>query len=191
MADSNITKRALASALKELMEEQPFSKISIGDICNKCEMNRKSFYYHFKDKYDLVNWIYYTECLTALREKGYNTGWDLLDDLCAYFYENRSFYRKTLIVDGQNSFSEYFRDIIVTIISSDMDELFDQDDSLPFYVDFYTDALLCSIKRWLLDKDCIPAETFTCMLKNCLLRTSVSIVQKFSLGLGQDESKNT
>lgn len=57
MADSNITKRALAAALKELMEQKPFSKINVADICEKCGMNRKSFYYHFKDKYDLVNWI--------------------------------------------------------------------------------------------------------------------------------------
>ena len=60
MADSNITKRALASALKELMNEKPFARISVSDICTKCEMNRKSFYYHFKDKYNLVNWIYNT-----------------------------------------------------------------------------------------------------------------------------------
>jgi AcrR family transcriptional regulator len=39
LADSNITKRALASAFKELMESQPFSKISVGEICEKCEMN--------------------------------------------------------------------------------------------------------------------------------------------------------
>ena len=61
MADSNMTKKALASALKELMKTVPFSKISVGDICNMCEMNRKSFYYHFKDKYDLINWIYTSE----------------------------------------------------------------------------------------------------------------------------------
>ena len=53
MADSNITKRALASALKELMNEKPFARISVSDICTRCDMNRKSFYYHFKDKYDL------------------------------------------------------------------------------------------------------------------------------------------
>ena len=58
MADSNITKRALAAALKELMEQKPFSKINVAEICEKCGMNRKSFYYHFKDKYDLVNWIF-------------------------------------------------------------------------------------------------------------------------------------
>lgn len=112
MPDSNITKRALASALKELMEDSPFSKISVSDICQACDMNRKSFYYHFKDKYDLVNWIYYTECVAVLKEKDYCTEWELLEDLCAYFYKNRTFYRKTLSVDGQNSFSEYFRGVV-------------------------------------------------------------------------------
>lgn len=180
LADSNITKRALASSLKELMETKPFSKISISDICKACDMNRKSFYYHFKDKYDLVNWIYYTECVTVLQKKYYDISWDLMEDLCAYFYENRSFYRKTLSVDGQNSFSEYFRDIIVTIISSDMEEVFGQNDFLPFYVDFYADAFLCSIKRWLLENNQMPAAQFTHLLKNCLLRTSDSILQKFA-----------
>ena len=51
MADSNITKRALATSLKELMVEQPFEKINVAQICERCNMNRKSFYYHFKDKY--------------------------------------------------------------------------------------------------------------------------------------------
>ena len=55
MPDSNITKKALAMAMKELMEQIPFSKISVSDICEKCGMNRKSFYYQFKDKYDLGN----------------------------------------------------------------------------------------------------------------------------------------
>jgi len=49
LADSTLTKKALASALKELMQEVPFEKINVGQICEKCDMNRKSFYYHFKD----------------------------------------------------------------------------------------------------------------------------------------------
>lgn len=187
MADSNITKRALAATLKKLMETKPFAKISVSDICEACDMNRKSFYYHFKDKYALVNWIYYTECVTALKEKGYRTEWELLEDLCSYFYENHSFYRKTLQVDGQNSFSEYFRDIIEAIISSAMEGIFGQDDALDFYVDFYTDAFLCAIKRWLLSKSCMPAEEFTGLLKNCLLRTSNTIFQKFSLELTEKD----
>lgn len=180
MPDSNITKRALASALKELMEDSPFSKISVSDICQACDMNRKSFYYHFKDKYDLVNWIYYTECVAVLKEKDYCTEWELLKDLCAYFYKNRTFYRKTLSVDGQNSFSEYFRDILAAILGETMEGILGQDPHLDFYVEFYTDAFLCALKRWLLAKDCMPAEEFTTLLRSCLLKTSTAILQQLS-----------
>lgn len=179
MADSNITKRALASSLKELMENKPFAKISVSDICEACDMNRKSFYYHFKDKYDLVNWIYYTEFITVAHLKEYQTGWDLLEDLCGYFYENHEFYRKSFQVEGQNSFSDYFRDIVLMIITNDMDALFGESDSSDFYVEFYTDALVCAIKKWLLQKDCMPADEFSALLKSCILGTSNKIAQKF------------
>ena len=76
MADSNITKSALASALKELMETTPFAKITVSDICAKCNMNRKSFYYHFKDKFDLVNWIYDVEYLSHVQIGENLIGWD-------------------------------------------------------------------------------------------------------------------
>ena len=54
MSDSNFTKNALAQSMKNLMRRRPFEKISVSDICVECGINRKSFYYHFRDKYDLV-----------------------------------------------------------------------------------------------------------------------------------------
>ena len=47
MADSNITKNALAVSMKKLMEKKPFSKISVGDICEDCGMNRKKLLLSF------------------------------------------------------------------------------------------------------------------------------------------------
>lgn len=180
MADSNITKRALAIAFKELIENRPFSKISIGDICEKCEMSRKSFYYHFKDKYDLVNWIYYTEFIAIARQKEYTLGWDLLEDLCTYFYENRDFYRKTFNVVGQNSFSEYFREVVEMILTNIMKKFYNTEDPIDFYVDFYSDAFFCAIKKWISSQDCIPADVFVHRLKSCLLGTSNQIIQVLS-----------
>ncbi|MCF0122134.1 MAG: TetR family transcriptional regulator [Lachnospiraceae bacterium] len=55
MPDINITKSALVFSMKRLMKEKPFKKISVIDICEGCGINHKSFSYHFKDKYDLVN----------------------------------------------------------------------------------------------------------------------------------------
>lgn len=178
MPDSNITKRALAAALKELMRDRPFTKISVGDICEKCEMNRKSFYYHFKDKYDLVNWIYYTEFITAVQGKEYKGNWSLINDLCVYFYENRDFYRKTLQIEGQNSFSEYFAEIVSAILSEELKDIFAEEESIDFFVNFYTDAFVCAIKRWLLGNDCIPPEEFIALLRKCLIGISDTVVQR-------------
>ena len=85
MADSNITRRALSAAPKELMQEKPFEKISVADICQKCEMNRQSFYYHFKDKYDLVNWIFDNEFITVAQKSQFSDQWDFMDALLTYF----------------------------------------------------------------------------------------------------------
>lgn len=168
MPDSSITKKALASALKELMQEEAFSKISVSDICEKCEMNRKSFYYHFKDKYDLVNWIFDTEFITVMNKQGYSIGWDSVVLLSEYFYKNRAFYRKALGVTGQNSFSDHFHDLMFSAISVRLQEIVDMQATSAFQVNFFTDAVVQAFRRWILDKDCMPPEEFTAQLKQCL-----------------------
>ena len=93
MSESTITKRALAQTMKDLMAERPFAKISVGDICERCGMNRKSFYYHFRDKHDLVNWIFQTEFIETIHLTDYANAWVFLGAICAYFYQERDFYR--------------------------------------------------------------------------------------------------
>lgn len=178
MADTNITKRALAAALKELMEHKAFEKISVSDICEACNMNRKSFYYHFKDKYDLVNWIFYSEFMPVIQCKEYETAWGLLDDLCRYFYKNRSFYRRTFAIEGQNSFSEYFRDIAASLIRDDLKNIFGEDKEIEFYVDFYADAYCIAVKRWLQKKDWVSADEFASLIKKCLVEVAESILKQ-------------
>lgn len=53
---SQITKRALEQSLKNLLLQKPITKITINDITEDCGINRMTFYYHFKDIYDLVEW---------------------------------------------------------------------------------------------------------------------------------------
>ena len=108
MSDSNITKLALADALKSLMAKKPFEKISVGDIVEHCQLTRQTFYYHFQDKYDLMNWVYYTETVRFM--SGYDTleHWtEGLVRLCRYMQESRTFYINALGTTGPNSFPEY------------------------------------------------------------------------------------
>ncbi len=172
MADSNITKKALATALKELMEEIPFKKISVADICGKCDMNRKSFYYHFRDKYDLVNWIFDTDAFTLLRAQGMKEHWVALEELCRYFYDNKSFYRKILQVDGQNSFSEHLREFMLPLLRDLITEIFGGKPVHSLCIDFFTDGIICSVERWLMDKNSLPPEEFVGILRNLVENTA-------------------
>ena len=178
MPDSNITKKLLAGAFRELLETTPFGKITVGDICAACGMNRKSFYYHFKDKYDLVNWIFFTEFAgAALNRIGLETKWTMFEDVCFYFYENRDFYRKMLAVEEQNSFSEYFMEFLQSVFYEYMKMMIGEKNDLDFYITFYSDAIICAIKRWIMDRNCCPPERFTELVKFCI-RDTAKIAQQ-------------
>ena len=66
---SQVTKRALEASLKNLLLQKPLSKITINDIAEDCGINRMTFYYHFKDIYDLVEWSCQEDAAKALAGK--------------------------------------------------------------------------------------------------------------------------
>ena len=172
MADSSITKRALASAMKELLKEVPFKRISVADICERCDMNRKSFYYHFKDKYDLVNWIFDTEVALIFRGRRSEDGWDAVELLCHYLYDNRDFYYKVFQVQGQNSLSEHFREFLLPFLQERMAEAIGPGDVHRIGVNIFADGIVCAILRWLLDKECIPPEQFVSIVRKVVEGTA-------------------
>ena len=179
MPYANDTKQAFAEALRKLLEQMPFAKISVSHICEECGMNRKSFYYHFKDKYDLVNWIFDTEITKIFSEEEWkNAGftWDILEKICEYFYKHRTFYSKVLQVEGQNSFTEHFRDILVPVNRKflEMVEKEEQAEYEEFYIHFFSDAFLAALVRWLEDRECMSPKKFI-----ALLRSSVEMIASY------------
>ncbi len=164
MADSNITKRALASALKALIKEIPFSKITVAQICEKCDMNRKSFYYHFKDKYDLVNWIFDMDFITLVKN-GFEDKWELVEEVCLYFYENKAFYREVLKIRGQNSFMEHIQELLYPILENKMKRILNDEDIQNIYIECYRDMVINVMERWIISKEDIPPDQFIAYFK--------------------------
>ena len=108
MPKNEITKAALSEGIKEIMKEKKLSQITIKDITEKCGVSRNAFYYHFRDKYDLINWIFSTETFPII-----NTFSDpdkYLDGfvcICKYMLNNKSFYMEVFDYVGQNSLADY------------------------------------------------------------------------------------
>ena len=173
MADSVITKKALAGALKELLNEEPFSKISIGDICERCGMNRKSFYYHFKDKYDLVNWIFDYEFDVYPKLHAHVKGnWRFLEELCDYLYENKGYYRKILKITGQNSFADHFAELLFPRVKARIQETMEGEQLEDMFVRFFCDSIVCAIKRWLLEREPMHPDEFLPKTKMLFIKSA-------------------
>ncbi len=160
MPEANITKRALGASLKSLMQTKPFHKISVGEICEHCGMHRKSFYYHFQDKYDLLNWVFYSEFMQLLDTTAQTELWSYMRRVCAYFAENRAFYLNAFAIDGQNAFADTFNETLEAILSAYLHQEIRDDDFREFYCNFYSDAFRCSIVRWLRERKPRSADDF-------------------------------
>lgn len=107
MSTSEFTKYMIAQGVKELLQTSDFEDISVSDIAKHCHISRNTFYYHFKDKYDIISWIFYSEITPIIGESQEISSWsEGLLHLCQYMRENKNFYIKVLHVQGQNSFSE-------------------------------------------------------------------------------------
>lgn len=116
MSTTEFTKYMVAKATKELLQTKEFADVSVGDIANHCHISRNTFYYHFKDKYDVISWIFYSEITPIIGESQSMDNWgDALLALCRYLQENRTFYIKVLHIQGQNSFSECLMEFYVNL----------------------------------------------------------------------------
>ena len=122
MSDSLITKKAIASSIKELMRKKDLQKISVADIVENCGINRQTFYYHFKDKYDLVNWIYYNEVVAAVTQNRIQEDWSgVVLDVLNGMKREQCFYINALNVTGQNAFQDYFFDVTKSLLAEIID----------------------------------------------------------------------
>lgn len=159
MANSTITKGLLVQSLKDLVQEIPLEKITIENICQRHNMNRKSFYYHFKDKYDLLKYIFQTEFIQSNPlEKSDRRAH--IHNLCGYLYDNRDFYHHVLRPHQHNYFRLYFYETIQNFVEEGVEVILPPEKKDDFHVLFLTDGLVCSIERWIMDYKPIPPEDF-------------------------------
>lgn len=96
---SNITKRALAASLRKLLAHNTLDKITIQDLVDDAEVSRKTFYYHFQDIYDLVDWCIVEDGKRVLEGNVTEDTWQQgLRNVVEYLQSNRA-----MILNGYRS----------------------------------------------------------------------------------------
>ena len=100
--------------------------------------------------------------------------------LLRILYDNRCFYRNALSVQGQNSLIEHIREIAMPLLHKRLQEAMTAEDDSAFYIEFFLDAPLGAIIRWINREDCEPPEEFIPHFFSCIISTAKYILKKYS-----------
>lgn len=151
---SQTTKRALAASLKKLLEEKPLEKITIKDITEDCEVNRQTFYYHYKDVYDLIEWIFVTEGMKALGDyKTYDSWQEGFLRIFYYVLENKRLVLSTFHSIGREQLERFlYAEVYKLLIDVVNEQAVDKnvtEVNKSFIADFYKYAFVGVMFQWI------------------------------------------
>lgn len=111
MTASERTKKFICDAFKELCKQKPYSKVNVKDIIAKCEMSKATFYYHFRDKQDVVNYIFYNDIVVPTHDMisaGNVPEWThIIEFSLKKMLNDRHLYIPAMRDTGQNNLEEY------------------------------------------------------------------------------------
>lgn len=161
MPSSLITKKRITKAFKKQLEQKSFEKISVVDIMQEAEIRRQTFYNHFLDKYELLDWIFETELQEQITDNlTYVSGPKLLDELLYYIERNQTFYRQLFDIKGQNDFVSYLEGYLRVLMEKILHEYQVQEGlklsggQKEFLVIYHSSAGIGFIKEGLMKKPC-------------------------------------
>ena len=148
--------------MKKLMERKPIENIRVTEICKEAEIERSTFYYHFKDKYDLVAWIFFQDANAT----------NIIDvkDSAAGLNKMKQeilFYRRAYEDTSQNALWQYmleyfaaaYTDLAKAMSGSDL-----PDSQLQFSIRLYCYGAVGMTKEWVLSDNITSAETLAEMM---------------------------
>lgn len=153
---SQITKRALEQSLKNLLLKKPLTKITVSDIADDCGINRMTFYYHFKDIYDLVEWSCLEDAKRALDEKKtYETWQQGLLQIFEAVKENKPFILNVYRCIHREEVEKYLQplvdQLILGVINEETGNMTIRDEDKQFIAQIYSYIFIGLMLDWIKD----------------------------------------
>ena len=151
---SKFTKTIIMQTFLKLLNERSFDKITVKDIVEECGINRNTFYYNFKDIYDLVDEILQKE-INEIVEK--NKSFNLWSE-CLLYATNFAIGNKKAIYHLHNSekkqqldryLERVLYDVIAGFVAKKSEGKNVKKDDIEFVAKFYCYALLGLLDKWL------------------------------------------
>ena len=170
------TKKAIAYTFKDLLRQKPFNKITINDIASRCHINRQTFYYHFEDIRNLVEWICIDEVDNILEKKDECEKWEEKFLLIFKIMKEEKILVKNIYhsVPGEVLRSNLYR-LVYPIIYSEIIEKSKgknlKEEDKKFITDFYKYAFVSIVLDWIDKGMCEDPEKIVLKVSNLITGT--------------------
>ena len=167
MTASDRTKQLLAEGIKSLSETTPFCKIRVGDLCMRCGLDRRTFYYHFRDIYDLAAWIFDQTVDNRLPDAAGRFTTQALTQTLDHIRNEPVFYRRALTEDTQNALGRHIMAHNVQMYTAaisrlrGVDALSEEDE---FALGYHSMGSIGMLRRWLFADCTTPPDRIACLL---------------------------
>lgn len=153
---SQVTKRALEQSLKNLLLKKPLTKITVSDIAGDCGINRMTFYYHFKDIYDLVEWSCLEDAKRALDEKKtYDTWQQGLLQIFEAVQQNKPFILNVYRCVHREQVEKYLQplvdELLIGVIEEKASDMTVRDEDKQFIAQAYGYMFIGLMLDWIKD----------------------------------------
>lgn len=151
---SQITKRALEASLKNLLLKKPLDKITINDIAEDCGISRMTFYYHFKDIYDLIEWSCVEDAKKALEgKKTYDTWQEGFLQIFEAVQDNKPFIMNVYRSVSREQVEQYLYkltyDLLIGVVEEQAAGMEVSANDKKFIADFYKYAYVGLMLDWI------------------------------------------
>lgn len=148
------TKRDLEEALKRQLLRKPLDKITIGELASVAGISRMTFYYHFRDIYDLVEWSCIEDARKALGGKRtYGTWTEGLRQIFEAVYVNKPFIMNVYHSVGRERIERFLgavtSDLIIGVVNEKAEGKAIPDDKKAFIAQFYTYSFIGVMLEWI------------------------------------------
>ncbi len=163
------TKWMFAEAILEIIKTKDLSNIRVTELCEYCHTDRQTFYYHFKDKYDLVAWIYQNDLNDSLEKYHYVFCREEILFLLYRIKEKQFFYQKAFENTNQNSLFSYIQNTNSKITENVYKKQFHTDELTEqqlFTIKYNSYAWVGCLSEWVSLKCTPPPEIYADYLSN-------------------------
>lgn len=179
------TNEIIVASLINLLSDDNLSNISVKDISTQANISRQTFYRHFKDKYDVINWFYDKEIESLFISTHSVDG--IKNNLilkCRKYKQNMELYKRIYHCDGQNSlanheFHRIYDSLSKKIYKSSGLKIDEHSEALQYSISFYCHGLIHTTIDWLSNNCQIPCETFAEIIIQAMPLEIVSKLKAF------------